>query len=172
MESQGAHWDNESKRWYINAEQSRKDFAQWLPFDNDADPPEDTEFNVISDQAFVAATTVSCHECSTSMEVICIYCDTGSASDEPLTQFSVSHITAMSDELREQLRHWPNFQPVKGGLFVNSCPACGAQTDDLYLHTEPGDAFFDIPTMPPGSIKLTPLTGTIQLSGSEHFQVD
>jgi len=172
MESHGAQWDDETKRWYINAEQSRNNFARWLPFDDDAESSEDTEFNIISDQAFVAAATVSCQECSTSIEVICIYCDSGYASDEPLTQFSVSHIFAMSDELRLQLRPWPNFQPTKDGLFVNSCPACGARIDDLYLHTEFGDAFFDIPSLPPGSIKLTPLTGTIQLSGSEHFQVD
>jgi hypothetical protein len=172
IESHGAQWDNETKRWYIDAEQSPNDFARWLPFNDDAESPEDTDFNVISDRAFVAAATVSCNECSTSVEVICIYCDSGSASDEPLTEFSVSHIFSMSDALREQLHPWPNFQPTQSGLFVNRCHACGARIDDLYLHTEPGDAFFDIPTMPPGSIKLTPLTGTIWLSGSEHFQVD
>jgi len=172
IESHGAQWDNETKRWYIDTDQSPKDFAKWLPFDYDVASPEDTESNIVSDQAFVAAATVSCQECSSSMEVICIYCDTGSASDEPLTQFSVSHIFAMCDELREQLRPWPNFQGTKGGLFVNICHACGARIDDLYLHTEPGDAFFDIPTMPIGSIKLIPLTGIVQLSGSEHFQVE
>jgi len=172
IESHGAQWDNETKRWYIDAEQPPNDFARWLPFDDDAESPEDAEFNIISDRAFVAAATVSCQKCSTSIEVICIYCESGSASDEPLTQFSVSHIFAMSDDLREQLRPWSNFQPTKRGPFANSCPACGARNHDLYLHTEPGDAFFDIPSLPPGSIKLTPLTGTIQLSGSEHFQVD
>lgn len=172
VKSHGAVWDNETKRWYINAEQSPNDFARWLPFDDDAESPEDTDFNIISDQASVAAATVPCQECSTSIEVICIYCDRGSASDEPLTQFSVSHITSMSDELREQLRPWPDFRPTKGGLFVNTCPTCGTRYDDLYLHTEPGDPFFDIPNQPAESIKLTPLTGTVQLSGGEHFQVD
>jgi len=172
VKSHGAQWDNETKRWYIDAEQSPSDFVRWLPFADDAESPEDTEFNIISDQAFVAAATVPCQQCSTSIEVICIYCDSGTASDGPLTQFSVSHITAMSEELREQLRPWPHFQTTKGGLFVNSCPTCGVRNDDLYLHTEPGDAFFDIPSMPTESIKLTPLAGTIQLSGSEHFQVD
>ena len=172
VESHGAKWDNETKRWYIDAEQSPNDFARWLPFDDDAESPEDMEFNIISDRAFVAAATVPCQQCSTSMEVICIYCASGSASDEPLTQFSVSHITAMNEELREQLCPWPNFQRTKGGLFVNSCHACGARNDDLYLHTEPGDPFFDIPSRPTGSTKLAPLTGTIQLTGSEHFQVD
>ena len=84
----------------------------------------------------------------------------------------VSHITAMSKELREQLRPWPNFKPTKGGLLVNVCQACGARNDDLYLHTEPGDALFDIPSVLTQSIKLIPLAGTIRLSGSEHFQID
>jgi hypothetical protein len=30
----------------------------------------------------------------------------------------------------------------------------------------------DIPHAAPGSIKLTPLTGTIQLNGNEHFTVE
>jgi hypothetical protein len=172
VESHGAKWDTDTKRWYIDAEQSPSVFAKWLPTEDDTGSPEDAEFNIISDRAFVAAATVSCQECSTPTEVICIYCDSGSASDEPLTQFSVSYINAMSDELREQLHNWPNFRPTKGVLFVNWCHSCGARIDDLYLHTEPGDAFFDIPNLPTGSIKLTPLVGTVQLSGSEHFQVD
>ena len=167
---QGAKWDNETKRWYIDDDQSDSHFARWLSIN--AGPIENTVFNIISDCAFVAAATVQCHECSSPTEVICIYCENGFASDEPLTQFSVSHITAISEQLQEQLRPWPNFQQTDRGLFVNRCHNCSARCDDLYLHTEPGDAFFDIPSSPVGSIKLTPIAGTIQLSGDEHFQVD
>jgi len=167
VESHGAKWDNETKRWYIDAQQSPSDFARWLLVQD-----EDPEFNIISDRAFVAAATFRCLECSTPTEVICIYCESGFASDEPLTKFSVSHITAISEELQEQLRPWPNFQQTDRGLFVNRCHSCSARCDDLYLHTEPGDPFFDIPSTPVGSIKLTPIAGTIQLSGDEHFQVD
>lgn len=167
VEAQGARWDKETKRWYIEAQQSPAAFARWLLVEDDP-----IEFNIVSDQAFVAAATFRCLECSTQTEVICIYCESGSASDEPLTQFSVSHITAMSQSLLDQIRPWPNFQQTAGGLFVNRCHNCSAQCDDLYLHTEPGDPFFDIPSAPPGSINLTPLVGTIQLTGDEHFQVD
>jgi hypothetical protein len=41
----------------------------------------------------------------------------------------------------------------------------------MYLHSEPDEPFFDIPGAAPGSISLTPLSGTIRLSGDEHFQV-
>lgn len=37
---------------------------------------------------------------------------------------------------------------------------------------EPGEPFFDIPRAPSGAIRLTPLPGTIRLSGDEHFTVE
>ncbi len=167
VEAQGAKWDNETKRWYIESQQSPFDFARWLLVDD-----EDPEFNITSDRAFVACATFHCLECSTPTEVICIYCESGFASDEPLTHFTVSHITAVSEALQEQLRSWPNFQKTPSGVFVNRCRNCGAQCDDLYLHTEPGDPFFDLPGGQAGLIELTPIAGTIQLTGDEHFQVD
>jgi hypothetical protein len=42
----------------------------------------------------------------------------------------------------------------------------------MFLHDEPGTPFFDIPRAPPGSIKLIPLAGAIQLSGDEHFTLE
>jgi hypothetical protein len=44
--------------------------------------------------------------------------------------------------------------------------------DDMYLHSEPDEPFFDIPGTAPGTIELTPLAGSIQLSGDDRFQVD
>ena len=41
----------------------------------------------------------------------------------------------------------------------------------MYLHSEPDEPFFDIPRAAPGIIKVTPLAGTIRLSGDEHFEV-
>lgn len=167
VEAQGAKWDHETKRWYIEAQQPHFAFTRWLLVDDEA-----PEFNIISDRAFVAAAKFRCLECSRPTEVICIYCESGFVLDEPLTNFSLSHITAMCEGLQEQLRTWPNFQKTAGGLFVNRCHNCGARCDDLYLHTEPGDLFFDLPSGSDGSIELTPIAGTIQLSGDEHFQVD
>jgi hypothetical protein len=43
--------------------------------------------------------------------------------------------------------------------------------EDLYLHSEPGEAFFDIPHAAPGVMKLTPLVGQVRLSGDESFEI-
>jgi len=58
------------------------------------------------------------------------------------------------------------------GYYANHCSYCGAVLDDMYLHSEPDEPFFDIPGAAPGSIKLTPLSGPIRLSGDEHFELD
>jgi hypothetical protein len=42
----------------------------------------------------------------------------------------------------------------------------------MYLHSEPYEPFFDIPSAAPGSIQLTPLMGQVQLSGDEHFRFE
>ena len=60
----------------------------------------------------------------------------------------------------------------EAGHFANHCPHCGAIQQDLYLHTEPDEPFFDILRAPDGSIKLTPLNGTVRLGGGEHFTIE
>ena len=179
VQSLGAHWDNDTKRWYIDLDQQPPTrFARWLPGatedEADYEAEDDATFTIVSNQAYVAATTASCQQCNSNIEVICIHCETGTASDEPLTQFTVSHIWAIDEALERQLRPWPNFRKVgkpDDELVANHCPHCGALQDDLYLHTETAGPFFDIPSTPPGSIKLTPLIRTARLSGDEHFQV-
>ena len=42
----------------------------------------------------------------------------------------------------------------------------------MYLHSEPDELFFDIPSAAPGSIELMPLAGSIELSGDEHFRLE
>jgi len=108
------------------------------------------------------------------IEVICIYCESGSVSGEPLTQFTVSGTWAMDDALGRQLKPWPFFRKVPGyseSYFANHCPHCGAAQDDLYLHSEPDQPLYSIPRAAPGSIKLTALVGQIQLSGDESFEI-
>jgi hypothetical protein len=172
VQSLGAHWDPDSKRWYIGPDETPARFSRWLPAGEG-----DDEFAITSDDACVAAATISCKQCQANIEVICIHCRTGVVSGEPLTQFTVSDIWSMHEDLIRQLRRWPTFRKCtlangEAGDFTNYCPRCEAPQDDLYLHSEPDSPFFDIPSASPGSIRLTPLVGTIQLNGDEHFTVD
>ena len=174
VQSLGAHWDSDRKSWYIGPEESSARFSKWLP------PFEDEEgddLNIVSDQAYIASTTVPCHRCHTNIEVICIHCESGTVQDEPLTRFTVSDIWAMDEHSAQQLQPWPNFHKTRDpdgeeGDFANHCPHCGATQEDLYLHSEPDHPFFYIPDAPAGSIKLTLLEGTLRLAGSEHFSIE
>jgi hypothetical protein len=168
----GAHWDGISKRWYIGPDETAARFSKWLLSGGD-----DEGFDIVSGQAFVAAAMIPCQRCRANIEVICIHCKSGTASGEPLTQFTVSNVWAMDEDLTRQLLPWPTFRRVGGpdgesGSFANHCSHCGMPQEDMFLHDEPDTPFFDIPRAPPGSIKLTPLAGTIQLSGEEHFAVE
>jgi hypothetical protein len=61
---------------------------------------------------------------------------------------------------------------ARGGCFANDCPHCGAPVDDLYLHSDPDELFFNLSGASSGSVKLTPHVGRIELNGDEHFEVD
>jgi hypothetical protein len=167
----GAHWDGISMRWYIGPDDPSARFAKWLSV------VDDEGFNIASSEAYVAVATISCEQCRASIEVICIYCENGLVSDEPLTRFTVCNVWAMDEELTRQLLPWSTFRRLSGseaesGYFTNHCPHCGAPQEDMFLHDEPDTPFFDIPRASPGSVKLTPLAGAIQFSGDEHFTVE
>ena len=163
----GAQWDTQSKRWYLGAEVAAAPFSRWLPYGDD-----DGVLTITSNAAYVAAAKIPCRECHAEIEVICIHCESGVVSDEPLTQFTVSDIWAMDEGLTQQLRPWPAFRKADSGEYANHCPHCGAPQGDLFLHSEPDSPFFDIPRAAPGAIKLTPLEGAVQLGGDEHFTVE
>ena len=170
----GALWDNDSKRWYIEAEQASANFSRWLP--ESAGNEQDTEdpYTVVSGEAFVAEATVPCQKCGSGIQVICVYCESGQVAGEPLERFTVSHIYAMDDTLADQLHPWQNFKKVASSgtdQFANHCPHCGAPQDELHLHTEPEEPFFDIPSIPDSSIRMTPLAGVVHLSGDEHHLI-
>ena len=132
---------------------------------------DDGEFTVTSGRACVASATIACLKCHSNIEVICIYCESGIVSEEPLKEFTVSGVWAMDSALTRQLEPWACFKSVdQEGYFANHCPHCNALQDDLYLHSEPDQPFFSIPRAPPGTIELTPLVGRIQLSGDESFE--
>jgi Domain of unknown function (DUF5710) len=174
VQNLGAHWDNDSKRWYIDLNQSSPNFGKWLPSPEQIDQPDADVFTITSNEAYVASATTSCQRCHRDIEVLCIYCESGTASDEPLTQFTVSDISAIDESLFVQLLAWPTFHKTTippHDVYANHCPHCSCPQDDVYLHSEPDDVFFDIPASRPGSVKLTPLAGSVALSGDEHFVV-
>ena len=155
------------------------------PYDAEADLDAEGEFSIASQEAYVASATITCAACRAETEVICIHCASGTASGEPLRQFTVSDVSAIDEPLARQLQAWPTYRMVEDeflppeshpdsarGYYANHCSYCGAVLDDMYLHSEPDEPFFDIPGAAPGSIKLTPLSGPIRLSGDEHFELD
>lgn len=166
----GAQWDERLKCWYVETAEDPARFARWLG-------DRDESLTITSDHAFVAATTVACSGCGRPIEVICIHCESGSVSDEPLNRFTVADVLAVDESLARQLAAWPGFRPIAGAgpdgsRFANHCPHCAAEQDDRDLHGEPGDPFFDIPQAAPGSIRLSPLTGRVRLRGDEHFVIE
>ena len=155
------------------------------PYGAEAEVGNGDGFTVASNEAYVASAIITCAECQTKTEVICIHCASGTAYGEPLTQFTLSDVSAIDEALAEQLAPWPAFRKVGAArpraesdpdsgesLYANHCSSCGAVQDDLYLHSEPDEPFFDIPSAAPGALKLTPLIGLIRLTGDEHFEID
>jgi uncharacterized protein DUF5710 len=174
VQALGAQWDADSKRWYIGSDEARARFSRWLP---GAETEEDEEFTIVSSEAFVASATVRCRQCGTSIEVICLHCESGSVSGEPLDRFTVSGIRAMDEALAHQLRRWPMYRRIDdpetdAGDFANHCSHCGAPQCEFDLHAEPDAPFFNIPAAESGSITLTPLSGAVRMSGDEHFEVE
>lgn len=173
VEALGARWDATSMCWYIGSEDDRTRFSKWLP---DEDRAEDEEFSITSDQAYVASATVPCRSCGLTIEVICIYCESGTVLDEPLSKFTVSNIRAVDAALAPQLTRWPTFRQSYSEIdqtsyFANHCPRCGAMQEDMYLHSEPDQPFFGIPRAAHGAVTLTPLVGRVRLSGDEGFEI-
>jgi hypothetical protein len=172
VEALGAQWDDSAKCWYIGPDVAPDRFSQWLAHDQE----DDDEFTITSDQAYVACASVSCCNCHSSIEVICIYCESGIVRDEPLTQFTVSRIWAMDDALTRQLEPWPTFRregdpASQDSAFVSHCPQCGAPQDDLFLSSEPDQPVFNVARAAPGTISIKPLLGQIQFSGDESFEI-
>jgi len=169
VEALGARRDAASKCWYIGPDEDRSRFSKWLP---EYDEEDEERLAISSEHAYVASATVPCWKCRTPVEVICIYCESGNISDEPLTRFVINHISAMDANLAVQLERWRGFRrgpTAEDERFENHCQRCGAPQEGSCLDSEPGDPFFDIPHAPPGAIKLTPLAGRIWLSGDVSF---
>lgn len=171
VQSLGARWDDHIKCWYIGSEDPPAKFSRWLL------PSEDEEeFTVSSSHAYVAVAIAPCQRCRSTIEVICIHCESGTVSGEPLSRFTLTEVWAIDEHLAGQLGQWPAYHRVitpdgELGEFANHCFHCGAPQEDADLHSEPDSPFFDPARAKPGSLSLTPLNGTIRLSGNEHFTV-
>jgi hypothetical protein len=76
VQALGAHWDAQTKCWYINSIEEPARLAKWLPDEAAAEE----EFTITSSHAYVASTIVSCEECHSKIEVICIHCESGTAA--------------------------------------------------------------------------------------------
>jgi hypothetical protein len=169
VEALGAAWDSDLKCWYVDGEPSSS-LARW------SSTSEDEEFSIISNDAYVARTSLTCPHCGQETEVICIHCVSGTASQQSLEQFTVFDIRAVNETLLQELKSWPSFRrTIEGGVvgaFANHCSRCGDAIGDMDLHSEPDQVFFDIVHAASGAITLTPISLAIELSGNEHFVIE
>ncbi len=131
----------------------------------------EVEAGIASNKAYVAAAQTTCVHCSEMMEVICIHCQTGIATEsgDSMTGCTVSNILVMDAALAAQLEVWPYFKPIEfgsaAGHYANHCPHCGAAQEDYLLHDEPGDVFFGLSQGGRRGIEFIPLVGSVQMSG-------
>jgi hypothetical protein len=169
VEALGGQWDSTNKRWFVEGAPS-SGLSRW------SSVVQDDEYSIISNDAYVASTSILCPHCAQETEVIAIYCVSGTVLDEPIERFTISDIRAIDEVLLQGLKRWPRFRATtEGDTFgdlANHCEACGDAIGDIDLHSEPGQAFFDIVHAVEGTVKLVALARTIRLSGNEHFVID
>jgi len=135
----------------------------------------DGAFRILSDEAVVVSGQVKCWNCRATIEVICIYCQTGFVDGQAMLDFSVSNVTDVDEALRLQLARWPKFHPIRRRgvgrtCFANHCPSCERPQDDFYLHCQPGGLFFRFQDPVAQELKIHALTASIRLSGDEGFE--
>lgn len=165
----GALWDRATLRWYLTSRHRSEDFKRWLGPDAGrlADAP---RHPIVSDRALVACAAAPCQHCHAEIPVVAIFCEQGRYQDEALEQFAVIHITGMDAVLEARLSPWAFFH-CSDGLYRNHCPHCLLPQEDLDLHCEPNGVFFRMEGQTRDRITLTPLPGTVWLSGEETFEV-
>ncbi len=168
VRARGACWDEQLKCWYIDGATAAHRFARWLG--DTREPDCGGAFAIESRSAYVATGTVPCCGCGRGIEVICIYCRSGTACGELLEHFTLQNLRAADAALSRQLQGWPGFRPIEqSGAYVNHCAHCNAIQPDADLHSEPDQPFYDIA----GSvgIVLTPLCGPIRADADYSVEV-
>lgn len=133
----------------------------------------EAEYRIVSDEAVVVSGHVLCWKCQASIEVVCLYCQSGFVDGEAALDFSVSNLTAVDEILLRQLAPWPHFRRVqssdgRAATFENHCPSCAEAQDDWRLHHQPGSIFFCFQD-PAYDLKIYALQGRVRFSGDEGF---
>jgi hypothetical protein len=143
--------------------------SRWLGED-EGEP----EYQIVSDRCFVASAKIPCQECGATIEVICLYCESGTDNEtgEALERFTLFNVTAADENLAAQLQAWSDFRRdtrnSEVGDFANHCPHCGAMQEDYLLHSEPEHVFFGLSLQ--GTADLTPIEGEVRVSGDYGFE--
>ncbi len=167
----GACWDQQGKCWYIEPTVPLARFAAWLP-DVQNGREGAHEFLIASREAYVASARVDCQQCRRTIDVICLYCRSGTVAEEPLEAFCVSCLWAVDDALRHQLERWPAFRvDTRQGIYLNHCSHCGASQDEADLHEEPDQPFHALVREVPEAITLVPLVGRVRMSGDYNVEL-
>ena len=167
----GARWDRRSKCWYVDSAMADNRFVAWLP-DATTQGLSDNDWLIESPEAFVARARTHCRSCRRSIEVVCLYCRSGTVSGQPLQAFRVQCVWALDNELRRQLQRWPGYRmDIRQGTYLNHCPQCGDAQDEADLHDEPGQPFHDLCVEVPRGIELEALHGRVWLSGDYCIEV-
>jgi len=165
----GAHWDAAAACWYVPAQLQPRRFERWLPGGGGENAGHEP-FTIRSEDAYVAVGQSRCCRCRRPIEVVAIYCRSGTVACEPLECFTVQSMWAADAALTAQLQRWPWFRfDAACGAWANHCPRCRALQNEDALHGEPDQPFFAI--APAGSLRLTALAGTVQLSGDYSVEM-
>ena len=176
----GAAWDRGGKYWYLTEDDEPGKFTRWLAEGgrpegpDEMDPGHAERFAIESDHACAVTAWVPCQDCGKIIQVICLYCLTGTVREEPLEQFTVSHISAVDPGTAQLLSRWPLFHRAKGeSVFSNHCPQCHEAQQEMLLHSEPDQPFFDVEAaIESGAATVTALQGTVRVDGDEAFKVE
>jgi hypothetical protein len=165
---QGALWDADAKCWYISANEAPSRFRRWLGLEVS------DQYAIVSDQAYIACAQTSCCCCAATIEVICVYCNSGLIDGERYRSFSVSNILVVDAVLSQALERWPSYHLIshqnQPQQFANHCPRCAAAQPDYLLHDEPQGVFFTL-DHDTTRVHFIALNGRVQLNGDESLRL-
>ena len=150
--SKGAFWDVEQKTWFVPDHKDINDFHQWIDRSKVS--------VVIKSPVSIALNSSDCYKCANKTAVISLasnnfyYLNTDENEDEKwfradgLSFFSMP--VFIENEIAGKIKRlFPNYKiayskTAESSYRANHCEQCGALQGDLFLHSEPGGAFFPL----------------------------